>query len=551
MDKYKEILGSEEINEQHLEEARGEREALQWLQEFLASPEGPEAGHLTIPPSATPISDGAHNLIVEFEVTSKAVYEKKYQKPIWPKGASGVTIGIGYDVGYASKAQLWDDWRGAIPDAMIERLEEAIGVTGQAAKPLARRLAASVTAPWEPAIQVHRARVMPRWVALTERALSNPGELSAGSLGALVSLTYNRGASFKKQGDRYREMRAIRTHMEARDFAEIPDELRSMVRLWPALPGLQRRRKAEAKLFEDGLGEEEAASAAESLDQRRAEPVRAVRGLVVGKVSWEAKKRYAERRGGAEVKIGEDERTPIDDTKISPYSAICCLRQIAGSTERVLGTGWLAGPSTVVTAAHCIRFEGPRASIDTREILVIPGRDGNERPFGAVRSTRFSVAEGWMGIWKKERDLACIHLDEPVGQKTGWLEFAHWTDDKLKDHTVNICGYPDDRWQATRQLFDDNIIELVESERFYYLVDTTGGQSGAPGFAYIKAGGPPIVVGVHTWGGVLLPGSGQSSNSATRITAEFENLIRKWVEGDNAGSTKPKKRTSARRRAGE
>jgi hypothetical protein len=50
---------------------------------------------------------------------------------------------------------------------------------------------------------------MPRWVSVGENALSNTRKIGADCMGSLVSLTYNRGASYAKDGDRYREMRAI------------------------------------------------------------------------------------------------------------------------------------------------------------------------------------------------------------------------------------------------------------------------------------------------------------------------------------------------------
>jgi hypothetical protein len=55
--------------------------------------------------------------------------------------------------------------------------------------------------------------------------------------------------------DRYREMRAIRQHMAERRFERIPDEFRSMKRLWrgKGLDGLLARRDREASLFEAGL----------------------------------------------------------------------------------------------------------------------------------------------------------------------------------------------------------------------------------------------------------------------------------------------------------
>jgi hypothetical protein len=192
-------------------------------------------------------------MIVEFEVSSEALYTSRYRRPVWPKKASGVTIGIGYDVGYETIAQLHQDWDGAIPASMVKALEAALGVTGTPADAVAANLRNSVDVPWDAAISVHRSKVVPRWVGLVEGHLPNTSLLSADSLGALVSLTYNRGASFGNPDDRYSEMRAIKAHMIARAFRRIPDELRSMKRLWPDVPGLQDRREKEARLFELGL----------------------------------------------------------------------------------------------------------------------------------------------------------------------------------------------------------------------------------------------------------------------------------------------------------
>ena len=94
---------------------------------------------------------------------------------------------------------------------------------------------------------MHRDKVLPRWVGVVERALPNTDKIGPDCLGALVSLTYNRGASFGKDGERFREMRNIRSHLQGRQYARIPGELRSMKRLWPNLTGLQKRREREAR----------------------------------------------------------------------------------------------------------------------------------------------------------------------------------------------------------------------------------------------------------------------------------------------------------------
>jgi hypothetical protein len=46
------------------------------------------------------ISQAAFDMIVEFEVSGEAAYDKRYRQPTRPGAASGITIGIGYDCGH-------------------------------------------------------------------------------------------------------------------------------------------------------------------------------------------------------------------------------------------------------------------------------------------------------------------------------------------------------------------------------------------------------------------------------------------------------------------
>jgi GH24 family phage-related lysozyme (muramidase) len=198
-------------------------------------------------------SKRAVDMIVAFEVTSEAVYIKKYQNPEWPGGASGVTIGVGYDVGYVTAAKLVMDWGAHLPASMVTALKAAVGVTGSPAQSLAKELHASVSVPWKDANAVFETVTLPETSRQVSKALANTDMLSDDSFGALVSLVYNRGASFSKTGPRFQEMRDIKSHMAAQAFAKVPDDILAMQRLWPTVPGLQRRRRDEAKLFKGGL----------------------------------------------------------------------------------------------------------------------------------------------------------------------------------------------------------------------------------------------------------------------------------------------------------
>lgn len=97
---------------------------------------------------------------------------------------------------------------------------------------------------------------VPRYVAETLLVDQNVSCLSEDSLGALVSLVYNRGSSFRKTDGRYLEMRQIRYLLAKGKYDLIPEQIRLMKRLWkddPDAKGIVIRREAEAALFERGL----------------------------------------------------------------------------------------------------------------------------------------------------------------------------------------------------------------------------------------------------------------------------------------------------------
>jgi hypothetical protein len=204
--------------------------------------------------STTAISELAKKLIVTFEVSGQSAYELMYQRPIWPKGQSGVTIGIGYDLGYNSRTKFNDDWGQLIDAPSRQRLQVAIGVKGQAAEQLAKDLK-QVVIGWAPALSQFNA-FLPFAIGKTEDTFPNASGLPSHSLGALVSLIYNRGASLSPTSSRRREMRQIYTLMRERRFQEVPQKIRDMKRLWaddPNLRGLVIRREKEAQLFELGF----------------------------------------------------------------------------------------------------------------------------------------------------------------------------------------------------------------------------------------------------------------------------------------------------------
>lgn len=203
------------------------------------------------------ISQESFDLIVNCEVSSRAAYERNYRRPERPGGQSGITIGIGYDCGYSTAATIRQDWSGKIPDAMVAVMCSVAGLKGDAAQRQLARVRPLVDVPWGAALDVFSNVSIPKYLRPTS-ALPHFEELPPSCKGVLLSLVYNRGASFSSAGPRYLEMRNIKALMEARRFDRIPTELRKMKRLWttPSVRGVAIRRETEARMFETALAKE-------------------------------------------------------------------------------------------------------------------------------------------------------------------------------------------------------------------------------------------------------------------------------------------------------
>jgi len=194
------------------------------------------------------------------EVGGRDYYDRVVSRPTWPGGDSGVTIGIGYDLGYQSNFEA--DWAGFLSAQQIAALRPWVGIKGAPAEPGKATLAA-ISIPWRAAWTAFIRRTLPQNVTLTRNTFTNSSALPPVCLGVLVSLIYNRGAAMSDSppgsGNRT-EMREIRDAIAAGQFDMVPGFLRSMKRLWAPTSGLVGRREREAVLFEQGLAQERAAT---------------------------------------------------------------------------------------------------------------------------------------------------------------------------------------------------------------------------------------------------------------------------------------------------
>ena len=228
---------------------------LRWIFSWLGalSTKTPITGPEVAAPKPAPletapyISKEAFDLILRFEVSSQKYYDRFLSKPTWPGLSSGVTVGIGYDLGYNSPAQFSKDWEKHLPRRDFVRLATALGLKGVRCLRIANGLS-DIRIPWDIAVSVFKESTLPRFVALTLKTYPEASKLHPDVLGALVSVVFNRGAA--TSGSRRKEMAMLKEAVRFGDVAQIEVLIRQMRRLWVGtkFKGLVQRRDAEANL---------------------------------------------------------------------------------------------------------------------------------------------------------------------------------------------------------------------------------------------------------------------------------------------------------------
>jgi GH24 family phage-related lysozyme (muramidase) len=218
------------------------------------------------------ISKRAVEMIICEEVDSIAHYNKVYCHPTWPgNSASGVTIGIGYDLGYNTREQIIADWRGRIKEDQLQVLLTCSGLKGNAAKQrCANAVVRSIVIPYGEAYAVFVKRSIPRFAKDAKACFPCIVNLQPDAQGALVSLVFNRGSRLTDIGEKEnkekarKEIRDIAKACSTCDYPAIEKSLVNMKRLWDGVPdfegdkeqrlgGVLRRRDKEAALVKGAV----------------------------------------------------------------------------------------------------------------------------------------------------------------------------------------------------------------------------------------------------------------------------------------------------------
>ena len=171
---------------------------------------------------------------------------------------SGVTLGIGYDLGQQTKEQIRKDLAQFYTPAQIERLVKVQGLKGTVAQNATAGIQ-DIKISKDTSIQMALfvKKRYSQWAVDIYPELLN---LHPHCQGALLSLVFNRGKGLQdpppgKKGLTRKHMRQISEALKSGKIETIPDTLRDMAHLWEggSAPGLPPRRRGEADWFEKGM----------------------------------------------------------------------------------------------------------------------------------------------------------------------------------------------------------------------------------------------------------------------------------------------------------
>jgi glutamyl endopeptidase len=233
--------------------------------------------------------------------------------------------------------------------------------------------------------------------------------------------------------------------------------------------------------------------------------------------------------GKVENVIGTDDRVRIRTTAMVPWRSMCHLVVKYDDGRIGAGTGWFAGPRTVITAAHVLHDGKARRSPE--HIQVIPGRNGHEAPFGFHVACGYEVSARWKRHADPEADFGAVFIDgqDPAvarsaadGSKLGYFGFKEFSDAESRMMLVNNAGYPVEPNKELGTLwFNGGRIADVTPRFLTYMIDTEGGQSGSPIFHFNKRTHERLVVAIHT--------TGWFPNRGVRISGAVFDQLLDWV----------------------
>jgi len=222
-----------------------------------------------------------------------------------------------------------------------------------------------------------------------------------------------------------------------------------------------------------------------------------------------------------------DDRERVTSTSSFPWRTICKLYITAQNGSRYIGSGAIIDNFHVLTCGHCVYLHDAGGWAD--EIKVVPGKNGDDEPFGHAYTTYMRSYTGWTQSEMFEHDWAVLTLDRSIGDFTGWMG-RQTADSSSSIYTgvLNTAGYPGDLdyGENLYRVSDDG--DRADEYNHWYWMDTVGGQSGSPVWRY--DGSNRYILTVHAYSYI----DGVDANFGTRLNSDKYDQINTWLSDDSS-----------------
>ena len=130
--------------------------------------------------------------VINFETGGINYYNKFLKSASWPGGSSGITIGIGADLGYMTEKEFESFFQQCFNPLEASRLKSTIGLKGPAAK-LHLSSVKSIKLEWKDAFDIFIEWTLPKFWKLTNAVWPGTDQLCEKAQIALVSIVFNLG----------------------------------------------------------------------------------------------------------------------------------------------------------------------------------------------------------------------------------------------------------------------------------------------------------------------------------------------------------------------
>lgn len=190
--------------------------------------------------------------------------------------------------------------------------------------------------------------------------------------------------------------------------------------------------------------------------------------------------------------FGEDDRQ-IMDASAAPWNMIGFVDLSSASC-----TGVLVGPSTVLTAGHCLANGGV---VDNQPVAFFAGFDqGNYVATSSISGSH--IPQGWMQGEQPGTDFAFLFLSDPIGDQLGWMDIGPLTPQEVQalesgtGPQILQAGYSYDQQGVMTGNVGCPFVGLGQPNELFHECDTLQGDSGSP--LFIETAGGYRIIGVES-----------------------------------------------------